>query len=58
VSQCSVVIVGREVTDGTRFLAVSDPEDSKLPFRFITEDPLGWTIEVDPSPQGNRFRLL
>lgn len=46
------IIVGRLISDGSRFLAlVDDPDLVEL---LSVGDPLGVTVRVSPTGQGNR----
>ncbi|MEK9656488.1 MAG: hypothetical protein VW202_12345, partial [Halieaceae bacterium] len=42
------VVVGRQVSDGRRWVGVADPEDAELLAWFREGDPLGAAVEVTP----------
>jgi acetyl-CoA C-acetyltransferase len=49
------IVVGRLASNGARFLANTREEDLETLHAMIETDPLHAEVNVQPSPQGNRF---
>jgi hypothetical protein len=47
-NKARAIVVGRQVSDRRRWVAVADPEDSDLLAWFRDDDPLGVEVEVRP----------